>query len=94
MPSRQFPGLKTDVLERGSLSSILEYDYAVELSYSDEEIDATTPSASTARRLNLAKGVFLLRIRQVMYSIKVQPALYVLGFYRSDRYKLLICRYR
>lgn len=93
MPSRQFPGLKTDVLERGSLSSILEYDYAVELSYSDEEIDATTPSASTARRLN-RKGVFLLRIRQVMYSIKVQPALYVLGFYRSDRYKLLICRYR
>ena len=66
----------------------------MELIYLDEEIDATTPSASTARLLNLAEGASLLRIRQVIYSIKIQPALHVLGFYRSDRYKLLIRRNR
>ena len=82
------------MLERGSLFSILKYDHGVELTYSDEEIDATTPTASIARLLKLAKGVSLLRIRQVIYSSKGQPALYVLGLYRSDRYKLMIRRYR
>jgi GntR family transcriptional regulator len=94
LSASQFSGLRSDMLERGSLFSILKYNHDVELTYSDEEIDATTPTASTARLLKLAKGVSLLRIRQVIYSSKGQPALYVLGFYRSDRYKLTIRRYR
>lgn len=94
LPASQFPGLRSDMLERGSLFSMLKYNHDVELAYSDEEIDATTPTALTARLLNLPKGVSLLRIRQVIYSSKGQPALYVLGFYRSDRYKLMIRRYR
>jgi len=94
LPAEEFASLSRDALERGSLFSILKYDYGVELSYSDEEIDATMPSPSTARLLNLRKGPPLLRIRQVIYSTKGRPTIYVLGFYRSDRHRVLIRRYR
>ena len=89
-----FAGLTRGAVERGSLFSILKYDYGIELSYSDEEIDATSPSLYTARSLKLTAGVPALRIRQVIYSTKSRPVIYVLGLYRSDRYRLLIRRYR
>jgi GntR family transcriptional regulator len=89
-----FAGLTREALERGSLFSILKYDYGIDLSYSDEEIDATSPSLSTARSLGLTAGVPALRIRQVIYSTKSRPVMYVLGLYRSDRYRLLVRRYR
>ena len=81
-------------MERRSLFSILKYDYGIDLSYSDEEIDATSPSLSTARSLKLTAGVPALRIRQVIYSTKSRPVMYVLGLYRSDRYRLMVRRYR
>jgi DNA-binding GntR family transcriptional regulator len=81
-------------VERRSLFSILKYDYAIDLGYSDEQIDATSPSWSTARSLRLTAGVTALRIRQVIYSTKSRPVMYVLGLYRSDRYRLSIRRYR
>jgi GntR family transcriptional regulator len=83
-----------DSLERGSLFNLLKFDHGVELSYSDEEIDATNPSPATARLLKLPHNLPLLRIRQVIYSTKARPTIYVLGFYRSDRHRLLIRRYR
>jgi GntR family transcriptional regulator len=94
LPASEFSGLSRDALERGSLFSLLKYDHGVELSYSDEEIDSTTPDPSTARLLNLRKDAPVLRIRQVIYSTKGRPTMYVLGFYRSDRYRLMIRRYR
>jgi GntR family transcriptional regulator len=94
LPADGFSGLSRDALERGSLFSILKYDHGLELSYSDEEIDSTMPDPQTARLLNLRKGAPLLRIRQVIYSTKGRPTVYVLGFYRSDRYRLMIRRYR
>src|SRR5438309_2266282 len=36
----------------------------------------------------------LLRIRQIIYSTKGRPIMYVLGFYRSDRHNLVIRRFR
>jgi GntR family transcriptional regulator len=94
LPADEFPGLDRAALERGSLFSILKYQYGVELSYSDEEIDASTPSTVTARLLQLPRGLPLLRIRQVIYSTRAQPIIYVLGYYRSDRHRLLVRRYR
>ena len=89
-----FAGLTRGAVERGSLFSILKYDYGIDLGYSDEEIDATSPSLSSARSLRLTAGVPALRIRQVIYSTKSRPVMYVLGLYRSDRYRLSIRRYR
>jgi GntR family transcriptional regulator len=94
LPADEFGRLDRDSLERGSLFSILKYDYGVDLSYSDEEIDATNPSSATARLLKLPRGLPLLRIRQVIYSTKSRPTIYVLGFYRSDRHRVLLRRYR
>lgn len=94
LPAERFPGLDRSALERGSLFSILKYQYAVELSYSDEEIEATVPSTASARLLQLQRGMPVLRIRQVIYSTRAHPVMYVLGYYRSDRHRLLIRRYR
>lgn len=94
LPAEEFSRLNDESLERGSLFSMLQYDYGVEFSYSDEEIDATNPAPSTARLLSLPRGLPLLRIRQVIYSTKSRPVMYVLGFYRSDRHRLLLRRYR
>jgi len=37
-----------------------------------------------AQLLNLRAGAPLLRIRQVIYSSKTKPVIYVIGFYRSE----------
>jgi len=82
------------VLERGSLFSVLEHDYGVEIAHADEEVDATPADPALARLLALPHGIPLLRIRQVIFSIQGKPTLYVLGLYRGDRHTLRIRRYR
>jgi len=81
-------------LDRASLFSVLERDHELQIAYSDEEVDATTADAYTARLLGIPVSAAVLRIRQQIYSTKAKPALYVLGLYRSDRHTLFIRRYR
>ena len=81
-------------LDRASLFSVLERDHELQIAYADEEVDATTADAHTARLLGIPVGASVLRIRQQIYSTKAKPALYVLGLYRSDRHTLFIRRYR
>lgn len=90
----EFAGLTRSAVERGSLFSILEREYALEIAHADEEIDATPADPHTARVMGIPQGLPLLRIRQLIYSTKGKPAIYVLGLYRSDRHKLLIRRFR
>ncbi len=94
LSGEEFGKIDRAALERGSLFNILKYDYGVELSYADEEIDATNASPLTARLLKSPRDLPLLRIRQVIYSTRARPTMYVLGFYRSDRHRVLIRRYR
>jgi GntR family transcriptional regulator len=94
LSAEQFPGLLSAPLQKESLFSTLERDYHVELSYSDEEVDATAADPRTAELLGLPKRASVLRIRQVIYSTKGVVILYVLGLYRSDRHNLVIRRYR
>ena len=94
LPAAEFPGLSRAQLERGSLFSVLMQDHGVQLSYADEEIDATSADARTAQLLKVERGLALLRIRQVLYSTKAKPVVYVTGLYPSDRHTLLIRRYR
>ena len=81
-------------LDRASLFSVLERDHELQIAYSDEEVDATTADAYTARLLGIPAGAAVLRIRQQIFSTKAKPALYVLGLYRSDRHTLFIRRFR
>jgi len=94
LPAKQFAGLLSEPLERGSLFAILERKYNVKLGYSDEEVDATAADARTADLLEVPKREPLLRFRQVIYSAKGTVIMYVLGLYRSDRHNLVIRRYR
>jgi GntR family transcriptional regulator len=87
-------GLSRSALASGSLFSILQYDYGVQLSYADEEVDATASDSKTSQLLGIQRGLPLLRIRQVIYSTKAKATMYVLGLYRSDRHTLLIRRFR
>lgn len=89
-----FPNLLTTPLGRESLFKIMERDYQVELGYADEEVDATAADPRTAELLGLLRRDPLLRIRQLIYSTKGNTIMYVQGFYRSDRHKLMIRRFR
>jgi GntR family transcriptional regulator len=94
LPADEFAGLNRALIARGSLFSLLEGNYGIEIAYADEEMDATAASPATAHLLKIARDEPLLRIRQVIYSTKGKATLYVLGLYRSDRHTLLVRRFR
>jgi GntR family transcriptional regulator len=90
----EFQGLTQASVVRGSLFSILKYDYGLEISHADEEVDATIANPHTARLLGIPQDQPVLRMRQVIYSTTGKASIYVLGLYRSDRHTLFIRRYR
>src|SRR3974390_1620961 len=94
LPADEFAGLSTNPLTRGSLFTTLENDYDCQLAYADEKVDATVAEGRVAHLLNLKPGAPLLRMRQVIYSTKTRPVIYVVGFYRSERHSLFIRRLR
>src|SRR6202167_983580 len=81
LPAAEVAELVHAPLARGSLFAALAHDYGIELAYADEEVDATVAEARVAQLLNLRAGAPLLRIRQVIYSAKTQPVIYVIGVY-------------
>lgn len=90
----EFGNLSRMAVERGSLFSLLEREYGVEIAHADEEVDATLPDRAIARQLNIAPEQPLMRIRQTIYSTKGKPTVYVMGLYRADRHVLRIRRFR
>lgn len=94
LPAKEFEGLVNAPLARTSLFGTLERDFGVQLAYADEEVNATEAEAKVADLLNIAHGESVLRIRQVIYSNKGKPTIYVVGFYRSERHTLFIRRFR
>lgn len=94
LSASEFPQLAGPALERGSLFSTLEREYGLTLAYADEEIDATDADQRTAELLSIPRGTSMLRIRQLIYSTKGVPAIYVVGLYRSGRHTLMIRRFR
>jgi len=94
LSAEEFGDLTRARLDRASLFSVLEHDHGLQIAHADEEIDATTADAHTARLLAIPIGASVLRIRQQIYSTKAKPSIYVLGLYRSDRHTLFIRRFR
>jgi GntR family transcriptional regulator len=94
LPAEEFGGITRSSVTRGSLFSILEAGYGIQIAYADEEMDATAAAPATANLLKVARDQPLLRIRQVIYSTTGKATLYVLGLYRSDRHTLLVRRFR
>ncbi|MGB9403495.1 MAG: GntR family transcriptional regulator [Candidatus Acidiferrales bacterium] len=94
LSAEEFPGLVNGSLERSSLFTLLERNYGIELAYADEEIDVTDADARTAELLGVPRNSPLLRMRQLIYSTKGKPTIYVLGLYRSGRHTLHIRRFR
>ncbi len=94
LSASDFANLTEARLDRVSLFSVLERDYGLQIAHADEEVDATTADAHTARLLRIPPGSAVLRIRQDIYSTKGKAELYVLGLYRSDRHTVLIRRFR
>src|SRR5438552_1484821 len=54
--AQRFGGLIRSPLERGSLFSILEHDYRLEIAHADEEIDAIAADAKTADLFAIQRG--------------------------------------
>lgn len=94
LPAEQFSGLLQTPLERRSLFMTLEQDYGLQLTYADEDVDATAADARSSKLLNVPRASPVLRIRQALYSAAGSVIAYSLALYRSDRYSLLVRRYR
>lgn len=94
LPAERFPRLQRGDLERGSLFSIVTGPYGYDLSYADEEIDATAASARYASLLKIGRDATVLRIRQLIHTVNGTPIIYGVGFYRPDRHALYVRRYR
>lgn len=94
LSAADFPDLSSAPLGRSSLFGILENEYATKLAHADEEVDATSADAKIGELLNIPRGSPVLRIRQVIYSATGKAAIYVVGFYRSERHTLFIRRFR
>lgn len=94
LPASEFSELVNTPLGRTSLFATLEHDFRVELAYADEEVDATAAEGQVAELLGIPRGASVLRIRQVIYSTKGKATMYVVGYYRSERHRLFIRRYR
>jgi len=94
LPANEFAGVVEAPLARTSLFATLEHDYNVKIAYADEEVDATVAEGRVAQLLGVPTGVPLLRIRQVIFSSKSKPVIYVLGLYKSERHSLFIRRMR
>jgi len=94
LPAERFGEMARKPLERGSLFATLEQTYQAKLAYADEELDASVADTRLASLLGIKESAPILRIRQLIYSTMGQPALYVLGLYRSDRHRVLIRRFR
>ena len=94
LPRAAFPSVTREQVERRPLFEIFQQDYQLTLAYADEEVDATSADARTAKQLDVAPGSPILRIRQLLYATTGEPILYDTGLYRSDRHSLNIRRYR
>lgn len=94
LPASDFRDVANAPLARASLFAILEHDFNVELAYADEEVDATAAESSVASLLQVPHGDPVLRIRQVIYSAKGKSTIYGIGYYRSERHRLFIRRFR
>jgi GntR family transcriptional regulator len=93
LPAREFSGITEAALERRSLFDILRRDYGLELSYADDEVDATSSDPRTAELLKVPPGAPILRLRQLLYSKSGAPVVYSLGLYRSDRHTVMVRRF-
>ena len=94
LAAADFPNLLQAPLSRESLFQTLERKYNVTLGHADEEVDATAADARTAELLSIPRRSPVLRIRQLIYSTKEKPLIYVLGFYRPDRHNFVTRRFR
>ena len=94
LPANQFADLVRAPLGKSSLFAILNQKYGVELTYADEEVDATAAEAKVAELLNVKQGEPVLRIRQLIYSTLGKPIIYAQGIYRAECHTLFIRRFR
>jgi len=94
LPADEFPGLLKSPLGKTSLFATLENVYNVQLTYADEEVDATAADVRAAELLDVPRGTALLRMRPVIFSSRSKPVIYVVGLYRSERHSLFIRRFR
>jgi len=94
LPAERVPTLARNSMGRSSLFARLEQDYGVQLTYADEEVDATAAEGRVAQFLEVPRGAPVMRMRQVIYSANGKPVIYVIGFYRAERHSLFIRRFR
>jgi GntR family transcriptional regulator len=94
LDSTRFSGLLDEGMDRRSLFQTLADKFGIEISYADEEVDATQADSRVAALLLVSLRAPILRISQLLYSKDAQPTCYSMALYRSDRYSVSLRRFR
>jgi len=81
--------LKRALKAGASLYSFLEHR-GILLQYAEQIMGATVASKTQADLLNVKKGSPLLRMERLTFDLAGEPAEYVEGFYRADRYQYCV----
>lgn len=90
IPYHFFHGLDKQDLEKNSLYSIIEGQYGISLSWSEEEIRAIAATEKEASLLKIPPGFPLFYMRRTVYDTRSTPIEHGVSLFRGDRYSAIV----
>lgn len=90
IPYHFFHGLDKQDLEKSSLYSIIEGQYGISLSRSEEEIRAIAATEKEASLLDIPPGFPLFYMRRTVYDTRSTPIECGISLFRGDRYSAIV----
>jgi GntR family transcriptional regulator len=87
LPAVRYPNLEKLDLGRISLYEVLEKDYGVKMSHSEEFLEALAVSKEIAKSLSIKTGSPVLMVHRVVFSDANLAVESVRTYYRADRYR-------
>ena len=90
LPCHFFHGIERHDLEKGSLYAIIEGQYGVNLSWSEENLQATAATEKESSLLKIPPGFPLFCMRRTVYDTRGTPIERGISLFRGDRYNAIV----
>lgn len=87
LPLSLFSGLEKKNFTSESIYRVLENEFALQLLFAKQTIEAGFPTKDEEHLLGISKGTSVMRIERVTYMQEGIPFEFVSSVYRGDRYK-------
>lgn len=90
LPYHFFHGLEKLNLQERSLYSIIESQYGIKLSWSEEELRSIAATEREASLLKIPPGFPLFCMRRTVYDTRDTPIEHGISLFRGDRYSAIV----